>query len=95
MKELHLTLDQRYEIQHQKEAGKSQTQIASLIGKHKSVVCRENKYLTLTMNRLSKTYSTKSINDQEKNSNTTTLNTAFTLTYIKSCIGELNLRCYL
>jgi transposase, IS30 family len=43
MKKSHLTLDQRYEIQHQKEAGKSQVEIASLIGKHKSVVCRELK----------------------------------------------------
>ena len=43
MKKSHLTLDQRYEIQHQKEAGKSQTEIAFLIGKHKSVVSRELK----------------------------------------------------
>lgn len=43
MKKSHLTLDQRYEIQHQREAGKSQTAIASLIGKHKSVICRELK----------------------------------------------------
>ena len=43
MKKSHLTIDQRYEIQHQKEAGKSQTEIAALIGKHKSVVCRELK----------------------------------------------------
>src|ERR1039458_2425398 len=43
MKKSHLTLDQRYEIQQQKEAGKTQTEIASLIGKHKSVVCRELK----------------------------------------------------
>lgn len=41
MKKSHLTLEQRYEIQHQNEAGKSQTEIASQIGKHKSVVCRE------------------------------------------------------
>ncbi len=43
MKKSHLTLDQRYEIQHQKEAGKSQTEIALFIGKHKSVVSRELK----------------------------------------------------
>jgi IS30 family transposase len=43
MKKSHLTLDQRYEIQHQKEAGKSQTAIALHIGKHKSVVSRELK----------------------------------------------------
>jgi IS30 family transposase len=51
MKKLHLTLDQRYEIQHQKEAGKSQTAIASLIGKHKSVVCRELQRNTNPMGR--------------------------------------------
>ena len=43
MKKSHLTLDQRYEIQHQKEAGKNQTEIAILIGKDKSVVSRELK----------------------------------------------------
>lgn len=43
MKKSHLTLDQRYAIQHQKEAGKTQSEIAVLIGKHKSVVCRELK----------------------------------------------------
>jgi IS30 family transposase len=43
MKKSHLTIDQRYEIQYQKEAGKSQTEIACLIGKHKSVVSRELK----------------------------------------------------
>ncbi len=43
MQKSHLTSYQRYEIQHQKEAGKSQTEIASAIGKHKSVVCRELK----------------------------------------------------
>ena len=43
MKKSHLTIDQRYEIQHQKEAGKNQTEIAILIGKDKSVVSRELK----------------------------------------------------
>lgn len=43
MKKSHLTLDQRYEIQHQKEAGKTQSEIAILIGKHKSVISRELK----------------------------------------------------
>ena len=43
MKKSHLTIDQRYEIQHQKEAGKSQTEIAKQIGKDKSVVSRELK----------------------------------------------------
>ena len=43
MKKSHLTLDQRYEIQHQKEAGKTQSEIAVLTGKHKSVICRELK----------------------------------------------------
>ena len=43
MKKSHLTLDQRYTIQHQKEAGKTQASIAIQIGKHRSVVCRELK----------------------------------------------------
>lgn len=43
MKKSHLTIDQRYEIQIQKEAGKSQTEIAIHIGKDKSVVSRELK----------------------------------------------------
>lgn len=43
MKKSHLTLDQRYEIQHQKELGKTQTEIAVFIGKDKSVVSRELK----------------------------------------------------
>ena len=51
MKKSHLTLDQRYEIQYQKEAGKSQTEIASFIGKHKSVVCRELKRNENSMGR--------------------------------------------
>lgn len=41
MKKSHLTLEQRYNIQAYKEAGKNQTEIAGLIGKDKSVVCRE------------------------------------------------------
>jgi len=43
MKKRHLTLEQRYEIQHQKEAGKTQSEIAVLIKKDKSVVSRELK----------------------------------------------------
>jgi IS30 family transposase len=43
MKKSHLTLEQRYEIQHQNEAGKNQSEIARLIDKDKSVVCRELK----------------------------------------------------
>jgi IS30 family transposase len=43
MKKSHLTLDQRYTIQHQKEAGKTQSEIAVLIKKDKSVVSRELK----------------------------------------------------
>ena len=43
MKKSHLTLDQRYEIQHQSEAGKKQSDIATSINKDKSVVCRELK----------------------------------------------------
>jgi IS30 family transposase len=43
MKKSHLTIDQRYTIQHQKEAGLTQTAIAIQIGKHRSVVCRELK----------------------------------------------------
>jgi len=41
MKKSHLTLELRYNIQAYKEAGKNQTEIAGLIGRHKSVVCRE------------------------------------------------------
>jgi IS30 family transposase len=41
MKKSHLTLEQRYQIQAYKEAGKSQTEIAGLIKRSKSVVCRE------------------------------------------------------
>lgn len=41
MKKSHLTLNQRYQIQAFKEAGKTQAEIAKLIGKHRSVVCRE------------------------------------------------------
>lgn len=41
MKKSHLTLEQRYQIQAYKEAGKNQTEIATIIGKHKSVVSRE------------------------------------------------------
>lgn len=51
MKKSHLTLDQRYEIQQQKEAGKTQTEIAAVIGKHKSVVCRELKRNKNSMGR--------------------------------------------
>jgi IS30 family transposase len=43
MKKSHLTLDQRYVIQQGKEAGKTQTAIASEIGKDRSVVSRELK----------------------------------------------------
>lgn len=41
MKKSHLTLSQRYQIQAYKESGKTQTEIAGLILKDKSVVCRE------------------------------------------------------
>ena len=41
MKKSHLTLEQRYQIQAYKEAGKTQAAIAALILKDKSVVCRE------------------------------------------------------
>jgi IS30 family transposase len=41
MKKSHLTLEQRYQIQAYKESGKTQTEIAGLIEKDKSVVCRE------------------------------------------------------
>lgn len=51
MKKSHLTLDQRYTIQHQKEAGDTQTAIASRIGKHRSVVCRELKRNKNSMGR--------------------------------------------
>lgn len=43
MKKSHLTLEQRYQIQAYKETGKSQTAIAALLGKDKSVICRELK----------------------------------------------------
>lgn len=43
MKKSHLTLEQRYQIQAYKESGKTQTEIASIIHKDKSVVCRELK----------------------------------------------------
>ncbi len=43
MKKSHLTLEQRYQIQAYKEAGKNQTEIACIVGKHKSVICRELK----------------------------------------------------
>src|ERR1700677_1051882 len=56
MKKSHLTIDQRYEIQHQKEAGKSQTAIAFLIGKHKSVVSRELKRNENSMGRYKAKY---------------------------------------
>lgn len=51
MKKSHLTLDQRYVIQYQKEAGKTQTEIALSIGKHRSVVCRELKRNENSMGR--------------------------------------------
>ncbi len=51
MKKSHLTLDQRYVIQYQKEAGKTQTEIALAIGKHRSVVCRELKRNENSMGR--------------------------------------------
>lgn len=41
MKKSHLTLEQRYEIQAYLEVGKTQSEIAVLIGKDKSVICRE------------------------------------------------------
>jgi len=41
MKKSHLTLEQRYQIQAYNEAGKKLTEIAGLILKDKSVVCRE------------------------------------------------------
>lgn len=41
MKKSHLTLEQRYQIQAYNEAGKKLTEIADLILKDKSVVCRE------------------------------------------------------
>jgi IS30 family transposase len=41
MKKSHLTLNQRYQIQAYKESGKTQTEIAGLILKDKSVVSRE------------------------------------------------------
>jgi len=41
MKKSHLTLGQRYQIQAYKGAGKTQTEIAGLILRDKSVVCRE------------------------------------------------------
>lgn len=43
MKKSHLTLEQRYQIQAYLEVGKSQSEISLLIGKDKSVVCRELK----------------------------------------------------
>ena len=43
MKKSHLTLEQRYQIQAYKEVGKKQTEIAGLIDRIKSVVCREIK----------------------------------------------------
>jgi IS30 family transposase len=43
MKKSHLTSDQRYQIQAYIESGKTQTEIAKLIGKDRSVVCRELK----------------------------------------------------
>jgi IS30 family transposase len=39
----HITEQQRYQISCLVQAGKSQTEIAQLIGKHKSVICRELK----------------------------------------------------
>jgi transposase, IS30 family len=51
MKKSHLTLDQRYTIQHQKEAGKTQSEIAVLIKKDKSVVSRELKRNKNSMGR--------------------------------------------
>jgi IS30 family transposase len=51
MKKSHLTLDQRYTIQHQKEAGATQAAIAIQIGKHRSVVCRELKRNENSMGR--------------------------------------------
>lgn len=44
-------MNQRYVIQHQKEAGKTQTAIAAQIGKHRSVVCRELKRNENSMGR--------------------------------------------
>jgi len=41
LKKSHLTLEQRYQIQAYNEAGKKLTEIADLILKDKSVVCRE------------------------------------------------------
>ncbi len=43
MKKSHLTLEQRYQIQAYKEAGKTQTAIAGIVGKNKSVISREPK----------------------------------------------------
>lgn len=43
MKKSHLTLEQRYQIQAYKDAGKNQTEIALLISRNKSVVSREIK----------------------------------------------------
>jgi transposase, IS30 family len=51
MKKSHLTLDQRYTIQHQKEAGNTPAAIATQIGKHRSVVCRELKRNENSMGR--------------------------------------------
>ena len=51
MKKSHLTLDQRYTIQHQKEAGETQAAIGIQIGKHRSVVCRELKRNENSMGR--------------------------------------------
>ena len=62
MKKSHLTIDQRYEIQHQKEAGKNQTEIAILIGKDKSVVSRE---LKRNMNSLGRYKAKQAIEDQK------------------------------
>ena len=56
MKKSHLTLDQRYQIQAYKESGKTQTEIAALILKDKSVVCRELKRNTNEMGRYKATY---------------------------------------
>ena len=39
----HLTIEQRYKIEALLSIGKKQTEIASVIGKNKSVICRELK----------------------------------------------------